>query len=59
MLLARRKSRTASAPPHEAIREWCEANHHKLAGLNWELHGHWQEAWNLNPSLIRTDVFIS
>jgi effector-binding domain-containing protein len=42
---------------HKAIREWCEANHHRLAGPNWEIYGHWQNEWNTNPSLIRTDVF--
>lgn len=42
---------------HKAIREWCQANSHKLAGPNWEIYGHWQNEWNTNPSLIRTDVF--
>jgi effector-binding domain-containing protein len=42
---------------HRAIRAWCEANHHKLAGPNWEIYGHWQEEWNADPSRIRTDVF--
>ena len=42
---------------HDAIRTWCEANGHRLAGPNWEIYGHWQEDWNNNPALIRTDVF--
>ncbi len=42
---------------HKAIREWCEAHSHRLAGPNWEIYGHWQNDWNTNPSLIRTDVF--
>ena len=42
---------------HEAIREWCRRNGHALAGPSWEVYGHWQEAWNHDPSKIRTDVF--
>ena len=41
---------------HEAVRTWCEANHHRLAGPNWEIYGHWQNEWNSDPSLIRTEV---
>jgi effector-binding domain-containing protein len=42
---------------HEAVRRWCSANHRRLAGPNWEVHGHWQTDWNTNPSQIRTDVY--
>jgi effector-binding domain-containing protein len=42
---------------HNAVREWCRANGHRLAGPNWEIYGHWQPEWNTNPALIRTDVF--
>lgn len=42
---------------HKAIREWCAANGHRLAGPNWEIYGHLEESWNANPSRIRTDVF--
>jgi effector-binding domain-containing protein len=42
---------------HAAVRIWCEANGHRLAGPNWEIYGHWQQEWNTNPALIRTDVF--
>jgi GyrI-like small molecule binding domain len=42
---------------HDAIRDWCAANGHRLAGPNWEIYGHWQDAWNADPSQIRTDVF--
>ena len=42
---------------HQAIRTFCEANGHRLAGPNWEIYGHWQREWDANPSLIRTDVF--
>jgi effector-binding domain-containing protein len=42
---------------HGAIREWCNANNHTLAGPNWEIYGHWQPEWNADPSQIRTDVY--
>jgi len=42
---------------HEAIREWCTKHFHVLAGPNWEIYGHWEQAWNADPSKIRTDVF--
>ena len=41
---------------HAAVREWSQATDHRLAGPNWEIYGHWQDAWNADPSLIRTDV---
>jgi effector-binding domain-containing protein len=42
---------------HSAIRQWCSANNHALAGPNWEIYGHWQPEWNTDPSKIRTDVY--
>jgi effector-binding domain-containing protein len=42
---------------HQAIRAWCAAHGHQLAGPNWEMYGHWQPEWNADPSGIRTDVF--
>jgi effector-binding domain-containing protein len=42
---------------HDAVRQWCRASHHRLAGPNWEIYGHWQAAWDADPSQIRTDVF--
>jgi len=42
---------------HDAVRRWCKANNHTLAGPNWEIYGHWQLDWNTDPSLIRTDVY--
>ena len=42
---------------HEAIRQWCKANNHRLAGPKWEIYGHWQREWNTDPSRIRTDVY--
>ena len=40
---------------HAAVRDWAKAHGHRL-GPNWEIYEHWQEAWNADPSLIRTDV---
>jgi len=48
---------TGVGAAHDAIREWCRANHHRLAGPSWEIYGHWQPEWNADPSRIRTDVF--
>jgi len=42
---------------HTAIRQWCAANGHTLAGSNWDIYGHWQDAWNSDPSKIITDVY--
>ncbi len=42
---------------HAAIQQWCRVNGHTLAGPQWEIYGHWIDAWNADPSLIRTDVF--
>jgi effector-binding domain-containing protein len=42
---------------HAAIHEWCAAHGHRLAGPSWEIYGHWIDAWNADPSQIRTDVF--
>ena len=47
----------ALATTHDAIRSWCRQNGHALAGPSWEVYGHWLEAWNHDPSQIRTDVF--
>src|SRR5262245_7002945 len=42
---------------HTAVREWCQAHGHRLTGPSWEIYGHWQSAWDTDPSLIRTEVF--
>jgi effector-binding domain-containing protein len=42
---------------HDAIRRWCKAYDHSLAGPSWEIYGHWQPEWNTDPSQIRTDVY--
>ena len=43
---------------HAAIRNWCAAHNHRLAGPNWEVYGHWEADWDVNPSRIRTDIFV-
>ncbi len=42
---------------HEAVRNWCADQGYALGGPNWEIYGHWEEAWNSHPTKIRTDVF--
>jgi effector-binding domain-containing protein len=42
---------------HVAIRDWCAQQGHETAGPNWEIYAHWDDAWNSDPSQIRTDVF--
>lgn len=42
---------------HAALRNWCLANGFPPSDTGWEIYGHWEEAWNHNPSQIRTDVF--
>jgi effector-binding domain-containing protein len=42
---------------HDAIHRWCEANGRQLSGPSWEIYGHWDQAWDADPSRIRTDVF--
>jgi len=42
---------------HDAVRQWCRANNHNLAGPNWEIYGHWRPEWNTDPSQIRTDIY--
>lgn len=42
---------------HDAVRGWCQANNHTLAGPHWEIYGHWQREWDADPSRIGTDVY--
>jgi len=42
---------------YAAIHEWCRAHGYRPTGPQWEVYGHWQAAWNNDPSQIRTDVF--
>jgi effector-binding domain-containing protein len=48
---------SALGAAHQAVRDWCAANNHRLAGPNWEIYGHWQPEWERDPTRIRTDVF--
>jgi effector-binding domain-containing protein len=38
---------------HDAILKWCADNGHALAGICWEVYGHWED----DPAKLRTDVF--
>jgi effector-binding domain-containing protein len=38
---------------HDALRAWCTANQHRLAGPSWEVYGHWSD----DPAKVRTDIF--
>ncbi|MBY0526572.1 MAG: GyrI-like domain-containing protein [Gemmataceae bacterium] len=42
---------------HEAIRVWCKNHGQPLAGPNWEIYGHWQDEWNLDPAKISTEIY--
>ena len=42
---------------NDAIRQWSRANKRTLAGPSWEIYGHWDQAWDADPSQIRTDVY--
>jgi effector-binding domain-containing protein len=44
----------AMAPTYEALRGWCAANRHRLAGPSWEVYGD----WNADPQQLRTDLFL-
>src|ERR1051326_4672235 len=35
---------------HSAIREWCAKHGRECSGISWEIYGHWEESWNLDPS---------
>ena len=43
---------------HQAIRDWWRLTVTPLAGPSWEIYGHWDNAWNNDPSKIRTDVYL-
>jgi len=38
---------------NEAILAWCKQNNKSLAGVSWEVYGH----WNDDPQKLRTDVY--
>jgi len=41
---------------HDALHARCKAAGHRVAGPSWEIYGHWQPAWDADPSQIRTDI---
>lgn len=38
---------------HDAVVTWCRENGRALAGVSWEVYGHWNDV----PAKRRTDVF--
>jgi effector-binding domain-containing protein len=42
---------------HAAIRGWCQSHGYRPTGPQWEIYGHWEAAWNADPSKVRTDIF--
>ncbi|HTO72807.1 MAG TPA: GyrI-like domain-containing protein [Gemmatimonadales bacterium] len=42
---------------HEAIHAWCKSNNHRQSGPSWEIYGHWDQAWDKDPTKIRTDIY--
>ncbi|QDU31147.1 Bacterial transcription activator, effector binding domain [Anatilimnocola aggregata] len=44
------------AQAHQALQEWCRKNGHAMLGPCWEIYGHWQDAWNTDPTQIVTEV---
>ncbi len=38
---------------HEAVVAWCRSERHTLAGISWEVYGHWHD----DPSKRRTDIY--
>jgi effector-binding domain-containing protein len=48
---------TQLSKAHETVRKWCAEHQHNPSDICWEVYGHWEEAWNAEPSKIRTDVF--
>ena len=40
------------------LTDWVAAKGYKSDGPSWELYGHWEKAWDTDPSKIRTDIFV-
>ena len=38
---------------HDAVVAWCRAERHSLAGVSWEVYGHWDD----DPSKRRVDIY--
>ena len=41
---------------HREVHDWCRTNGYRPVGPSWEIYGHWEPAWNDDPTQIRTDV---
>ncbi len=41
---------------HDALHRWMQAHGHRKVGPRWEIYGHWQAAWDADPSQILTEV---
>lgn len=37
---------------HDAVVTWCRTTGHTLAGISWEVYGHWHD----DPAKVRTDI---
>ncbi|MEP6495377.1 MAG: GyrI-like domain-containing protein [bacterium] len=44
---------SALGAAHNAVVAWCKAERHTLAGISWEVYGH----WNDDPAKRRTDIY--
>lgn len=44
---------------HDVIHRYCDRQGLVRLGPCWEIYGHWQDAWNLDPSRIETEVFYA
>src|SRR3954464_6294985 len=38
---------------HQAVVDWCGAERRRLAGISWEVYGHWDD----DPAKRRTDIY--
>jgi effector-binding domain-containing protein len=38
---------------HEAVVAWCRSEHRTLAGISWEVYGHWHD----DPAKRRTGIY--
>ena len=38
---------------HDAVQDWCRENRRTLAGLSWEVYGH----WTADTAKLRTDIY--
>jgi effector-binding domain-containing protein len=41
---------------HDALHSWLQAHGHRKLGPRWEIYGHWQAAWDADPSQVLTEI---